>query len=145
MKWYLTSVRHYFQRIILFFSFLVIGMISLAQDKQIDVNVNTNKNNNFWGQPWVWVVGAAVFILLLVAILRSGGRKNFFKRGVIKKRFKKMLAFFGIFFGSTFRFLYFSSGGLLAAIPIITKTVMPVITAIFLLYFISDLLNCNLI
>jgi hypothetical protein len=76
MKWYLTSFRHYFQRIILFFSFLVIGMISLAQDKQIDVNINTNKNNNFWGQPWVWVVGAAVFILLLVAILRSGGRRN---------------------------------------------------------------------
>jgi hypothetical protein len=56
----------------LFFSFLMMGMITLAQDKQVDINVNTNKNNNFWGQPWVWVVGAAVFILLLVAILRSG-------------------------------------------------------------------------
>ena len=76
MKSYLTSVRRPFQKMILFFSFLMMGMITLAQDKQVDINVNTNKNNNFWGQPWVWVVGAAVFILLLVAILRSGGRRN---------------------------------------------------------------------
>jgi hypothetical protein len=76
MKSYLTSVRRPFQKMILFFSFLIMGMIALAQDKQVDINVNTKKDNNFWGQPWVWVVGAAVFILLLVAILRSGGRKN---------------------------------------------------------------------
>jgi len=55
---------------------LVIAIAGFAQDKQVDINVNTNKGNNFWGQPWVWVVGAAVFILLLVAILRSGGRRN---------------------------------------------------------------------
>ena len=76
MKWYSTSVRQYFQRLVAFFCGLTIGLVSFAQDKQIDVNVNTNKNHNFWGQPWVWVVGAAVFILLLVAILRSGGRRN---------------------------------------------------------------------
>jgi hypothetical protein len=72
MKSYFTLVRRSFQKMTLFFSFLMMGMITLAQDKQVDINVNTNKNNNFWGQPWVWVVGAAVFILLLVAILRSG-------------------------------------------------------------------------
>jgi len=76
MKWYLTPLRHYFQKIVLLCSFVVIGVIGFAQDKQVDINVNTNKGNNFWGQPWVWVVGAAVFILLLVAILRSGGRRD---------------------------------------------------------------------
>jgi heme A synthase len=76
MKWYLTPVSHYVQKAILFFSFLVMGIVTLAQDKQVDINVNTKKDSNFWGQPWVWVVGAAVFILLLVAILRSGGRKS---------------------------------------------------------------------
>lgn len=55
---------------------LVIAIAGFAQDKQVDINVNTKKDSNFWGQPWVWVVGAAVFILLLVAILRSGGRRN---------------------------------------------------------------------
>jgi len=77
MEWYLTTpLRNYFQKIVLLSSFVVIGIIGFAQDKQVDINVNTNKGNNFWGQPGVWVVGAAVFILLLVAILRSGGRKG---------------------------------------------------------------------
>lgn len=69
------SARGFFQKITSFLSAIVISFMAFAQDKQVDVNINTNKGNNFWGQPWVWVVGAAVFILLLVAILRSG-RKN---------------------------------------------------------------------
>lgn len=76
MKSYLLPSRHYFRKLVVVVSLLVTGMIGWAQDKQIDVNVNTNKSNNFWGQPWVWVVGAAIFILLLVAILRSGGKRN---------------------------------------------------------------------
>ena len=76
MKLYLTSARHWLQKLVLCFGAFLMSVIAFAQDKQIDVNVNTNKHNNFWGQPWVWVVGAAVFILLLVAILRSGGRRN---------------------------------------------------------------------
>jgi hypothetical protein len=75
MKRSLVITRQYFQRIALFLTALLISFLSFAQDKQIDINVNTKKDN-VWGQPWVWVVGAAVFILLLVAILRSGGRKN---------------------------------------------------------------------
>ena len=50
------------------------SVAAFAQDKQVDINVSTDKHNNWWGQPWVWVVGVAVFILLLVAILRSGRR-----------------------------------------------------------------------
>ena len=76
MKRSLTVTRQYLQRAMLFLMGLVISIAGFAQDKQVDINVNTHKDNNFWGQPWVWVVGAAVFILLLVAILRSGGRRN---------------------------------------------------------------------
>jgi hypothetical protein len=75
MKGSLVITRHYFQRIALFLTALLISFLSFAQDKQVDINVTTKKET-FWGQPWVWVVGAAVFILLLVAILRSGGKKN---------------------------------------------------------------------
>lgn len=72
---YLPSVRHFIQRLSLFIAGGLLALISFAQDKkEIDVNVNTHKND-FWGQPWVWIVGAAIFILLLVAILR-GGRKS---------------------------------------------------------------------
>jgi cell division protein FtsW (lipid II flippase) len=75
MRWYLTSARRHFQKLILLFTSIGIAFILVAQDKQVDINVNVKKDN-FWGQPWVWVVGAAVFILLLVAILRRGGRRN---------------------------------------------------------------------
>ena len=36
----------------------------------------TSQANDWYTSPWVWVVGAAVFILLLVALLRGGGRDS---------------------------------------------------------------------
>ena len=53
----------------------LISIISFAQDAKLDVNVNTDKGSNWYASPWVWVVGGAVFILLLVALTRGGGRK----------------------------------------------------------------------
>ena len=48
-----------------------------AQEKVADVNVKITKSESTWyTQPWVWIVGGAVFILLLVAIVRGGGNKN---------------------------------------------------------------------
>ncbi|HZH64277.1 MAG TPA: hypothetical protein VEY10_05240 [Flavisolibacter sp.] len=61
------------------FLFLVAlyGTLLFAQDeKKIDVNINTNSGNNWYASPWVWVVGAAVFILLLVALTRGGSRRD---------------------------------------------------------------------
>ena len=53
----------------------LLSVQAFAQDKGIDLNVNVNKGDDLWyRQPWVWVVGAAVFILLLVALLKSGKR-----------------------------------------------------------------------
>jgi hypothetical protein len=75
MKGYLLDARLFVQKLLLVLASALLATITFAQEKkEIDVNVNNNKSN-FWGQPWVWVVGAAVFILLLVAILR-GGRRN---------------------------------------------------------------------
>ena len=52
-------------------------MVALAQDgdKKIDVNVNTKGDAAWYTSPWVWIVGAAVFILLLVALTRGSGRR----------------------------------------------------------------------
>lgn len=36
-------------------------------------SVSINESGEWYTQPWVWLVGAAVFILLLVALLRGGG------------------------------------------------------------------------
>jgi hypothetical protein len=37
------------------------------------VDVSVERSENWYASPWVWVIGAAVFILLLVALL-GGGR-----------------------------------------------------------------------
>lgn len=56
--------------------FLFLSLQSFAQDKGLDINVDIDKGeDNFFAKPWVWVVGGAVFILLLVALLRGGGKK----------------------------------------------------------------------
>lgn len=53
---------------------LLVSFILKAQEKGLDVDINVNKHDNNWyQQPWVWIVAAAVFILLLVALTR--GRK----------------------------------------------------------------------
>ena len=47
-------------------------------DGATDINVDINKDGgggSFFTNPIVWVVGAAVFILLLVALLRGGRRE----------------------------------------------------------------------
>lgn len=54
-----------------------LSVIAFAQEgtgTKIDVDIN--KDSAAWyASPWVWVVGAAVFILLLVALTRGGGRR----------------------------------------------------------------------
>lgn len=62
------------------------SIILFAQEKttQVDVDVNkTTSSSNWYASPWVWIVGAAVFILLLVA-LTSGSRNS--SDRVVEKR-----------------------------------------------------------
>jgi len=49
--------------------------VAWAQDKGIDIDVNLDKGRDWYNNPIVWVIGGAVFILLLVALLR-GGKKG---------------------------------------------------------------------
>jgi len=59
---------------ILLSSFL--SLIAFAQDKGIDVDINVKKESAWYQNPVVWVIGGAVFILLLVALLRGGEKKS---------------------------------------------------------------------
>jgi hypothetical protein len=52
------------------------SVITFAQDKGVDVDINLKKESAWYQNPIVWVIGAAVFILLLVALLRGGERKS---------------------------------------------------------------------
>jgi hypothetical protein len=56
----------------------LLSSILIAQEKTKDVDININENKgggNIWGSPILWIVGAAVFIIILVAVSRSGSRQ----------------------------------------------------------------------
>ena len=74
----ITPAKKLFNRVSLLMATLVLSCYSFAQDKKIDVNINTkpDNGNSFFMQPWVWIVGGAVFILLLIALLRGNSSKN---------------------------------------------------------------------
>lgn len=67
----------FFRKLMLAIFSVMLTMLTFAQDgdKKVDININTNKDN-FWTSPWVWIIGGAVFILLLVALLRGGGSRR---------------------------------------------------------------------
>ena len=54
-------------------SFLSLWASTQESDADLDVNITTT-NEAWYASPWVWVVGAALFILLLVALTR--GKRN---------------------------------------------------------------------
>jgi len=54
----------------------LLSLIAFAQDKGIDVDINVKKEQAWYQNPIVWVIGGAVFILLLVALLRGGEKRS---------------------------------------------------------------------
>lgn len=56
---------------------IFLSVMTFAQDKKIDVDINTGKDSGgFFTSPAVWVIGGAVFILLLVALMRGSGSRR---------------------------------------------------------------------
>ena len=54
----------------------LLAVNSFAQETaKIEVDIDKGDESTWYMQPWVWVVGGALFILLLVGMLR-GGRKE---------------------------------------------------------------------
>ena len=45
--------------------------ITWAQDKGLDIDVDVNKGGVWYQNPVVYIIGGAVFILLLVALLKN--------------------------------------------------------------------------
>lgn len=72
----------FFSKIILSLSILLLTIQTavFAQDAGGSgggVNVNISKDSGSWyAQPWIWIIGGAVFLLLLVALLRNNNSKN---------------------------------------------------------------------
>ena len=71
----LTGIRMLFLAMITFCANLLTSIKVIAQTPdKVDVNINSNGGGAWYGQPWVWVIGLAVFIIVIVAITRRGDR-----------------------------------------------------------------------
>lgn len=61
--------------LLLILDLAVCGRI-FAQDKAVDININTKHEPAAWYSAWwVWVVGLAVFVIIIVAIISAGKKK----------------------------------------------------------------------
>ena len=66
-----------FKNFLAFLTLCFVQTIAFAQDKKVDVDITTDKGGgNWYAQPWVWIVGGAVFLLLLVALMRGNSNKD---------------------------------------------------------------------
>lgn len=66
-------------RLALLFLSSLLSIVSFAQEKGAEIDVNINKDHggsNWYASPWVWIIGGAVFVLLLVALLRGSGSRE---------------------------------------------------------------------
>ena len=73
----MKPIQNFISRITIMIVSIFFSMAAFAQEKGADIDVDINKNadgGNWYAQPWVWIVGVAVFILLLVALLRGNRR-----------------------------------------------------------------------
>ena len=70
------SISRLWLRFMSFILFTCCSVLAFAQDKGVDVDINVKKESAWYQSPIVWVIGGAVFILLLVALLRGGERKS---------------------------------------------------------------------
>ena len=73
----IKSIGQAYRSLVLAVMLSLTNILVFAQEKGIDVDIDVNKKENLWyQQAWVWIVGGAVFVLLLVALLRGGTRKE---------------------------------------------------------------------
>jgi hypothetical protein len=64
-------------RVISLFILSFYAAVSAAQEKSTEINVDINNEGHAWyTSPWVWIIGAIVFILLLLALLRGTERRG---------------------------------------------------------------------
>jgi hypothetical protein len=67
-----SNISATFKKSLLLIVLLFSQSLLWAQDKTVDVNLNVDKGGSDWyAQPWLLVLGGAVFIIIIVALLRG--------------------------------------------------------------------------
>lgn len=55
--------------------FLSVKTFAQSVPEKVEVDINAGGDSVWYGQPWVWVVGIAVFIVIIIAITRNNNTK----------------------------------------------------------------------
>jgi len=83
-----TTIKNLKNRLMLLIVLLMNTTLALAQDgadgggasvtvsKTTTSSTSSSMPQDWYTQPWVWIVGALVFILLLVALVRGGSSRT---------------------------------------------------------------------
>jgi hypothetical protein len=76
----LTSIAKFgklFFSLAMILTTFLISVKTFAQSvpEKVEVDINTGGDAVWYGQPWVWVVGIAVFIVVIIAITRNNNSK----------------------------------------------------------------------
>jgi hypothetical protein len=58
-------------RKLLFFAIMSMPSLAQAQEGTTDVEGVVATSDTWYGSPWIWIVGAAMFIILLVALTKG--------------------------------------------------------------------------
>ena len=79
-------IFHAVQKFVLLFVLCVTQLLTWSQDSvsYSTTTVTTKTNNSFQVEPWMWIVGGAVLLVILVALLRGNSNKDVSRNTVIK-------------------------------------------------------------
>jgi len=86
LQWYYFLIKRVYMKKVSFlgyklllgviFSCMQIVLIAQETSGSSRTTTTTTTRTTWYTEPWVWVVGGAVFIILLVALMRGGSSKN---------------------------------------------------------------------
>lgn len=74
----LMTLRTSIKAISMLFSALIISLYVVAQDvpEKVEVDINAGSSGGWYAQPWVWAIGVAIFIIILVVLTRGNRSSN---------------------------------------------------------------------
>ena len=87
MKLYMQNFS--FKGLYLVLAALLYNAVSFAQDSTTTATTTTTAQttteNTWYAQPWAWVVGGIILVLVIVALSRGGGSKGSTDRVTVTK------------------------------------------------------------
>lgn len=74
----MKSLKNLKTSLLFFVTALFTNIYAFAQEEggAVKVDVTRTETTTWYTNPWVWIIGVAVFILLFAAIVRGGRRTD---------------------------------------------------------------------